>query len=381
MVPNGVLPRVVHAVMGRRARAAHPLWLCLFAAATVSAQSAHHGGTVDPTERTQVIDEVLTKVHAFYVSSKTAELIDEDIRAREIAGGYNNLSAEQFVRALTRDLQAISGDRHFRVEFSRQPINSNVPSSPPAVPLTPWPASEAYEARLRSLWREQNCTFVNVAVLPVNIGYVKFNGFPPPSLCGDTAAAAMRFVADSRALVIDLLDNGGGDPAMMTFIASYLFSEPVHLNDLYEPRTKQTVQSWTLPFVSGPKFIGKSVFVVTSPRTFSAAEGFAYALQARKRAIVVGETTGGGAHAALPLRINSHFSVAVPFARTINPVTGSSWEGRGVQPDVRSAEPVAVHTAYRAALRELAQSLPPSDQRTTVEREIERLTRLIESKD
>jgi hypothetical protein len=328
-----------------------------------------------------VIAEVLAKVHAFYLSARTADLIDEEIRAREGTGDYNDLTnAVQFVRALTRNLQAISRDKHLRVEFSKEPIYSKVPSSPPELPLNPWPASESAEARLRSLWREQNCTFVNVAVVPGNVGYLKFNGFPPPSLCGDTAAAAMRFVADTRALVVDLLDNSGGDPAMVTFLASYLFSEPVHLYSLYEPRTNETVQSWTLPFVAGPKFIGKPVFIVTSPRTFSAAEGFTYALQVRGRATVVGENTGGGAHAALPLRIDSHFTVAVPFARIIDPATGSNWEGRGVQPDLPSAERVAVHTAYRAALTELVKSLPSSDQKHTVEREIDRLTRLIEGK-
>jgi len=74
-----------------------------------------------------------------------------------------------------------------------------------------------------------NCTFVKLEILPENVGYLKFNAFPAPGICGPTVAAAMNFLAHADALIFDLRDNGGGDPRMVALIATYLFDHPVHI--------------------------------------------------------------------------------------------------------------------------------------------------------
>ena len=303
------------------------------------------------------------------------------LRARQDAGGYDRVtSAEQFAEVLTQDLQAASGDKHLIVEFSPAPLAADMPSVPPETPINPEPVSEADAARVGHVWRGKNCMFVNVAALPGNIGYLKFNAFLPPASCGETASAAMRFVADCAALIIDLRDNTGGDPAMVAFRSLYLFSGPVHLDELDEPRADVTGAILDDAVVPGRKFLGKSVFVLTSNRTFSAAEAFAYSLQMLKRATIVGETSGGGAHAALPLRIDPHFRVALPFARSINPISGTNWEGRGVTPDISTKEEVAVQSAYGAALAELLPGMPPSKERDAIKREIDALAQVVKSK-
>jgi C-terminal processing protease CtpA/Prc len=211
-------------------------------------------------------------------------------------------------------------------------------------------------------------------------GYLKFNAFPSPRVCGETTTAAMTVLADCHALIIDLRDNSGGDPAMVGFVASYLFDAPVHLNDMHHGRTNATVQSWTTAVVPGRRFIGKPVFVVISPRTFSAAEEFTYALKVLGRATIVGEPSGGGAHAALSLRIDSHFHVAIPFARSINPISHSNWEGKGVEPDMSVRQDVAVHAAHRAALEGILKQSLTVMQREAVQRQIDALTAIIQPK-
>src|SRR6516164_2154208 len=42
-----------------------------------------------------------------------------------------------------------------------------------------------------------------------------------------------------------------------------------------------------------------------------------------------------GAHPVEPHRIDDHFSIIVPFARSISPITKTDWEGTGVEPDIR----------------------------------------------
>jgi C-terminal processing protease CtpA/Prc len=174
--------------------------------------------------------------------------------------------------------------------------------------------------------------------------------FADPDICGPTATAAMNFLASSDALIVDLRQNGGGEPAMVALICSYLFDQPTHLNDLYERKGDTTAQYWTLPYVPGKRLAGKPVFVLTSSRTFSGAEEFTYNLKNLKRATIVGETTGGGAHPVSGHKIDEHFSIGVPFARAINPISKTNWEGAGVEPDVKAPGAEALDVAKKLAM-------------------------------
>jgi C-terminal processing protease CtpA/Prc len=138
-------------------------------------------------------------------------------------------------------------------------------------------------------------------------------------------------------------------PKMIALISSYLFDGPTHLNDLYNRKEDSTTQYWTLPFIPGPRLANKPVFVLTSKRTFSGAEEFSYNLKNLKRGTIVGETTGGGAHPVAGHRIDDHFMIGVPFARAINPVSKTNWEGTGVQPDVPAKAPEALDVAEKLA--------------------------------
>ena len=193
-----------------------------------------------------------------------------------------------------------------------------------------------------------NCGFVKVEHLPGNVGYLKFNMFADPEICGPTATAAMNFVANVDALIIDLRENGGGAPAMVAYISSYLFSKKTHLNDLWTRRTNETREFWTDPGVAGKKLgDDKPVYVLTANRTFSGGEEFTNNLKVLKRATIVGETTGGGAHPVNGQRIDEHFMIGVPFARAINPITKTNWEGTGVEPDVKVPAADALTTAQK----------------------------------
>ena len=198
----------------------------------------------------------------------------------------------------------------------------------------------------------RRCGFEKVDVLDGGIGYLKLNGFADVASCETYATAAMDSLATARSLIIDLRDNTGGSPQMISYIASYLFDERTHLNDLWERPSGRTVEFWTRDSVPGRRFGGKKpIYVLTSARTFSGGEEFAYDLQALKRAVVVGERTGGGAHLTAPRRIDDHFTLSVPFARAVNPVTHANWEGVGVAPTVEVTAADALQVAL-ARLRD-----------------------------
>jgi C-terminal processing protease CtpA/Prc len=143
---------------------------------------------------------------------------------------------------------------------------------------------------------------------------------------------------------------------MVAYLSSYLFKERTHLNDLYERKENKTTQFWTKPEVLGKKLATQPAFVLTSKQTFSGAEEFSYNLKNLKRATIVGETTGGGAHPTWPYRVEDHFAIGVPFARAINPISKTNWEGKGVEPDVKAPADQALDVAKKLAGEQLAKA-------------------------
>ena len=295
----------------------------------------------DAPTRAKVIDGAIAKLDSFYVFPDVAKRMGDSLRARNARGAYDPYkNAASFSVKLNDDVRDLSRDKHMRVNYSVRPIAPR--------PATPRPPSPEDSARMRGQMDEMNCGFVKVEQLPGNVGYVKFNGFFDVGACGPTASAAMNFVAGSRALIVDLRENGGGSPAMVAYISSYLFSTRTHLNDLWERRNGKTEEYWTRDDVPGRKFGGeKPVYVLTSANTFSGAEEFSYNLKSLKRATIVGETTGGGAHPVMGQRIDEHFMIGVPFARAINPITKTNWEGVGVEPDIKVPAGDALATAQK----------------------------------
>ncbi len=296
---------------------------------------------IDAAGRTKVIDAAIAKLDSFYVFPDVAKRMADSLRRRAARGDYDTYTnAISFAMKLDRDVGALSRDKHMRVNYSVRPI--------PPRPASPPPPSPADSARMRAQMDELNCGFVKVEQLAGNVGYVKFNGFFDVGACGPTASAAMSFVAGSRALIVDLRDNGGGSPAMVAYISSYLFDSRTHLNNLWTRRTGETDEFWTRDDVPGRRFGGtKPVYVLTSARTFSGAEEFSYNLKSLARATIIGETTGGGAHPVSGHAIGEHFMMGVPFARAINPITRTNWEGSGVAPDVKVPSSDALTTALK----------------------------------
>lgn len=299
------------------------------------------GATVDPVPldaaaRHRLVDRVAAAFDSFYVYPAIGKKMAAALRAHEKSGEYRALRyGSDLAVKLTQDLQEISHDRHAEVRFSFF-------VSPPDSSTN---QAEAESRRLAA----NNCGFEKAEHLRPNIGYVKFNVFADAAICAPTASAAMNFVADSDALILDLRDNNGGSGSMGEFIASYLFEQRTHLNDAVDRAGNVTYETWTLPDVPGRKFIGRPVFVLTSKQTFSAAEALSYSLKNLERATLVGETTGGGAHPIDIKPIDAHFSIIVPVTRSLDPITRTDWEGTGVEPDVKVAADQALEVAVKMA--------------------------------
>jgi hypothetical protein len=295
----------------------------------------------------EIVTRAMELLRANYVFPDQAEQAATAIEARLEAGEYDDLDEITLTELLTSQLQEITGDRHLRVVLGGGPGPRRERVPEPEEPKD----HEARRLAMRQRGRLDNFGIRQVERLDGNVGYLDVRRVPVPANAGPAIGAAMELVAGTYALIIDLRQNHGGAPEGVVFWCSYLLDErPTHLNDIFHADTGETRQFWALPYVPGTRYTDRPVYVLTSGHTFSGGEDFAYTLQALGRATVVGETTGGGAHPTRGFPISAAVHIGIPFARSVNPVTGTNWQGTGVVPDVPAEAERACDVAYAKAL-------------------------------
>lgn len=310
---------------------------------------------VNRETRTAVVDSVTATLNKSYVFEDVAKKMEKELRRKLKRGEYDAITnVQEFAQKLTEDLQGVSHDQHLRVSYAGPEMLAQLAQTKedPAV---------ARERQLREL-KKRNFGFKKVEILDGNVGYLRFDEFVGAGLSGPTATAAMNFLANCDAVIIDVRQNGGGDPTLIQYLMGYFLGEPTHLNSFYTRNNDSLQQYWSAPWVAGPTMTDVDLFVLTSARTFSGAEEFTYNIKNLKRGTIVGETTGGGAHPVYRAVFPSlKVAMSVPYARAINPISGTNWEGTGVAPDIEVAAEEALDTAYIEALKRLRERATDDD--------------------
>ena len=298
-------------------------------------------GVLVPAERKRILAYAISNLKEHYIDRAAGQRMAEAIAAHEKRGDYDSVTdAAAFAAILTQHMREIVPDRHLTFEYFQDPI--------PPQTLAQTAESLADD---RQTLRAQNCTFEKVELLPRNIGYLKLNSFPDPEACRVAAMAAMTYIDHADAVIVDLRDNRGGNPAMVQFLGAYLFDHPEYW---YNPREATTENSWTQSPVAGSHLADKPVFLLTSSRTSSGAEQFCYDLKMLKRATIIGETTAGAAHSGIFHRLDDHYGMGIPEVKAINPYSANDWAEVGVEPDIKASSDNALEIALK-----LAKSRPP----------------------
>ena len=307
-------------------------FLFVLIASQVNAQASKQS-TVNINELIQSITDSLSK---HYIFPEKAVIISNYLESQLKKNSYNALldKPERLAEQIMQDIKVVHHDPHMRIKFD-----------PGFVPQEIYKPTPENNERVKKYWKENNYTFKKVEILPGNIGYLPFDLFTDDiEAAKPTIKAALIFIANTRALIIDLRNNMGGSPQMVSQLESYFFKEKTHMNDLINRTNMDTTFLYADPAKADGVYLSMPVYILTGQHTFSGAEDFSYAMQTAKRAIVVGETTGGGAHPQMPFSVGQHFIVFIPFARSINPVTKTDWEGTGVMPNVKA-------TANKASIK------------------------------
>lgn len=306
---------------------------------TLAGQQPAADPPVDAAVRSAVIEKLLSGIQSGYVIPENGEITIQAIRAAESSGVYDKFgTAKTFAGKLTLDLRSSSHDKHLAVFFDPESAKPTSPSS------SSTPSRDHY-----------NFGFNQIQRLQGNVGYMELRSFADLDQARETASTWLSALAGFDAIILDLRQNGGGNTPMVGYVASYFFnSTPVHLTDMYWRDQNQTIQVWTQANVPGRTAVDQDLYILIGPSTFSAAEDFSYSMKQLKRATLVGETTGGGAHMGRGLqRLSPLFTAFIPTGESLSPITKSNWESVGVEPDIRVPVAGALTEAHLLALRKL----------------------------
>ncbi|WPO93272.1 S41 family peptidase [Chryseobacterium sp. HR92] len=288
-----------------------------------------------------VLTDITEKVKDYYIDKEAYKKADSLFRNELNKGAFNALNKKEFAALLTQKLRTTIKDEHFFVKY----LENYMPEKQ---------MSEKEKEKLNNEHNSlENFGFETVQRLPGNIGYINFKGFASPEASEKTLAAAMNFVANTHALVIDLRENGGGENGMVLLFCSYFFDKKTDLYTTYFRHNNKTVLNSTQPEVSGQKYLHKKIYILTSKNTFSAGEAVAYFLQQYKLAEVIGEKTGGAANPVDHFIIQNQYLLLVPAGKITSLASQKNWEHIGVIPNQEVKSEDALKAAHIKILKNI----------------------------
>ncbi|HEY1428730.1 MAG TPA: S41 family peptidase [Candidatus Tumulicola sp.] len=298
-------------------------------------------------DRTAVLDAAEKALGHYVFQNKVAAMraVLQQNRARYLALG----DPQAFSDAVTQDLYGVAHDKHIRLEYSDEILSPNTKKP-----------SDIDIKQMIQMFASRNFGVIGTLRLRGNIGYLHLGNFGPMPQTKPAIDAAMTMLAHTDAMVIDVRHNGGGDPDSLDYLMGYFYSQPTELTSIVTVQNgkSETMRQFTAAKVSGHRYLGKPLYVLTDDMTFSCAEQFAYDMKSLHRALLIGATTGGGANPGDFVRLSDHFSIFVPFGYARNPYTKTNWEGVGVAPDVATTPAAALLEGYRRALVAAPEQFP-----------------------
>ncbi|HEX8240242.1 MAG TPA: S41 family peptidase [Allosphingosinicella sp.] len=322
------------------------------AAAVLGAQPAAAAppASEEIAEAAQAMRIAADRIEADYVDAAAAPAIAARLRAEARTLGRRPRQGDALAGEVTGLLREISRDAHFKFGYSADAM--------PAGAFDP-PSGDAVAAAKVRTARINNFGVLKAERLPGNIGLIDFDQFTDPADMRRPLAAAMELLRHCDAMILDMRFNGGGHARGAALAISYFLPEtPQRLLLRLEGRDRgEAVEIRTEARLEAERFLGKPVYVLTGPDTFSAAEMFAWTIQREAKAVVVGTKTRGGGHPSARVRLTPHYGMILPTTRT-SAAAGGSWEGVGVVPDISSPPADALVEARRAALAALLAASP-----------------------
>ncbi|MEM6377628.1 MAG: S41 family peptidase, partial [Bacteroidota bacterium] len=298
--------------------------------------SAFITGLLPAQTAKELISEIKPLMLERYIFLEQAQAVIAHLEQLEQQQHFEQYTTtEELAEAMTQAMRSIAKDKHLGVLPPRRVVQKQ---------------STEFRPNYRGvLSRYSNPMIPSFQYFGTSVGYLDMQYFGGGQRNYDKIDAVMTQLKEADALIVDLRSNGGGSPRTVQYLCSYFFDEHKLLSSLYSRYDDHTEEYWAVE-VKGQKRPDIPIFVLTSSRTFSGAEDFAYTMQGHGKATIIGEVTRGGAHPTRAHNLKGGFRVRIPFARSIHPITQSNWEGVGVQPDVQVSREAALEKAKELAM-------------------------------
>ena len=277
-----------------------------------------------------IINKIPELIEKHYVLEEKRKAISNAFAKAVSSKKYEGIkNPDSLSKQLTKDLRAISNDKHLYVEHLDNSEEEEFD----------W---EAWEKEERAQEKKLNFGFTEIKILEGNVGYLKIVEFMHPQRGMQTAVAAMKFLENTESLIIDLRGNGGGYSGLMQYIMNHYFDGgPTHIStNYYSGKNEIPSKEYSSDLVYGKLRVDTPLYIIVDGKTGSAAEFFAYTLQSFDKAVIIGQPTAGAAHRNSFYPLPGNFRISISTAAPINPKTNTNWETTGVIPDhsVRSNE-------------------------------------------
>jgi hypothetical protein len=322
---------------------------------------------ITPAFTRKLIDTISHTLQRYYIFPDKALLMGQYLQQQRKRGHYRAFKdAHSLAGQLNKDLESVHRDGHLYIRYD--------PALTQAI-LELNPDKRRREDSLAlHVAKESNFGLNRVEILEGNIGYLPIYSFTRfVSQAKPAFSAALQFLSHTQALILDLRYNGGGSPEMVGQLGSYFFPVSTPFTSIYNRRIDSTSVYWADPMQAQGITLTMPVYILTSKNTFSAGEDFSYSMQQAKRAIVVGDTTGGGAHPAGPFVLGEGFVLNLPFARSVNPYSQTNWEGTGVIPDIAVQAENALITTHKLILSQAIQQATDDRQKRKLQWAVDEL--------
>lgn len=316
-------------------------------AAPVAVARAEAAAPLTASQRAAAVAAIVREVETRYVFPERVPAIRDRLNESLSNGRYDTADPGAFAERVSTDLRESSQDGHMYLthapaEYAAALTAEGDPFDNPA---------------LQAIWadaaRRANHGLGEMRILPGNVRYLRISQFHwVRDRTGQAYDDAMRFLRDGDAVIIDLRGNGGGDHAAVRYLLSH-FMDPDQLDITFLEAGREPVQSRTLDHLPAGRLKDKPLYVLISRQVGSAAEAFAYDVQQFHLGTLVGGTTGGAANNNGFSPIAPGFMLSVSYGRPVHPISGTNWEGAGVDPDIAVDPATALDAAASHALNTL----------------------------
>jgi hypothetical protein len=310
---------------------------------------------ITATERSEIIDNVVDQLVDRYVDPNLGQKAGQTIVQKKEKQAYDALETTALLmKALIADMHEATGDKQLQLNNQSVAGFGSIPSyitikAPDGTKLD----EQQQKKIMQQMLKLMNYGLINARVQEGNIGYLDIREFISPEMVPDINKAidkTMKSFKDCSAMILDLrfcFCDFGGSPETVMYMISYLFGgeESVLLYELYNRKEKKINEFRTRTDVTGKRLPDVPVYILTSSKTFSSGEMFAYGLQKIGRAEIVGETSAGAAHETDTVDIGQGVMMVVPINRLAHVKTKTDWEGTGVIPDISTKADEASNVA------------------------------------